>query len=37
MDASENRRMQLVVGITLLIAAALRLLAYNVWDIHHAD
>ena len=37
MDASENRRMLLVAGITLLIAAALRLLAYTVWDIHHAD
>ena len=37
MDASENRRMLLVVGVTLLIAAVLRLLAYSVWDIHHAD
>ncbi len=37
MAGSENRRIMLTAGVILLIAITLRLLAYNVWDIHHAD
>lgn len=37
MDTSDDRRMKQAVGAIVLIAIALRWLAYSVWDIHHAD